>query len=152
GFGPGAGAGGQQMPDFQAEIEKRVPSFRTMTYAQLGVGFLLDFLLLAAGIGLLNMKSWARYLSIAYAILSLLNHIVGAVWQFGFLIPALDTALEALVQGNPQARPALSAAKIGMYVGVVIGHIFVIYPIFVLIAMLLPSVGRAFAEGGWDRD
>src|SRR5262249_38516438 len=112
----------------------------------------LGVLMVAAGVGLLKMMPWARTLSIIYAILSILSRVATAIYTIGYVLPATNAAMETLLQGNAQLAAALSTFKAITYAIFVISQVFIIYPLFVLIVMFLPSVRRAFAEGGWERD
>lgn len=94
--------------------------------------------LLVAGIGLLKMRSWARILSIVYAIYSIVMIIVSTVVNFFLLVQPL------LAQAKSQSGPA-AAGAIGGAIGGTIGGCFgVIYPICLLVFMLLPKVSAAF--------
>jgi hypothetical protein len=110
--------------------------------AWLKIGALLGILscaaLLAAGIGLLRLKSWARTLSLAYAIYSIAFGILGMVVNFIFLVrPMLDQAR--------QEQGTQAAGAIGGAIGASIGGCFgLIYPVLLLIFMLLPKVAAAF--------
>jgi hypothetical protein len=94
--------------------------------------------LLAAGIGLLCMKSWARILSIIYAIYAIVFGIAGTVANFFFMVrPMLEQAQQ---QQGPEA-----AAAIGGAIGGTIGGCFgLIYPVLLLIFMTRPKVVAAF--------
>ena len=94
--------------------------------------------LLAAGIGLLKLKSWARQLSIGYAIYAALMVIVGTVVNFFLLVrPLLEQAKQ---QHGPEAVGAIAGA-IGGTVG---GCLGLIYPVFLLVFMLRANVAAAF--------
>ena len=94
--------------------------------------------LLAAGIGLLCMKSWARILSIIYAIYAIVFGIAGTVANFFFMVrPMLEQAR--------QQQGAEAAAAIGGAIGGTIGGCFgLIYPVLLLIFMTRPKVAAAF--------
>jgi hypothetical protein len=94
--------------------------------------------LLAAGIGLLHLKPWARILSMAYAIYAILFGILGMVVNFIFMIqPMLEQARQ---QQGPEAAGAIGGA-----VGGTIGGCFgLIYPVLLLIFMTRPKVVAAF--------
>ena len=93
--------------------------------AWLKIGILLGILscaaLLAAGIGLLRLKSWARTLSIGYAIYAIAFGILGMMVNFIFLIrPMLDQARQ---QQGTQAAGAIGGA-IGASIGGCFGLIY----------------------------
>ena len=102
------------------------------------LGLLSCAALLAAGIGLLRLKSWARKLSVAYAIYAILFGILGTVVNFIFLVrPIIEHAQQ---QSGPEAAGAIGGA-IGGSVG---GCFGLIYPVLLLIFMLRPKVAAAF--------
>jgi hypothetical protein len=102
------------------------------------LGVLSCAALLAAGIGLLRLKSWARKLSIGYAIYAIVFGIIGMVVNFIFLIePMLK---EAQNQQGPEAAGAIGGAIGGSF-----GGCFgMIYPVLLLIFMMRPTVVAAF--------
>ena len=104
------------------------------------LGAIVCIALLAAGIGLLKLKPWARILSIAYAIYAIVFGIIGLVVNYFFLVqPMLQ---QAQGQQGPQA-----AAAIGGAIGGCIGGCFgMIYPILVLIFMTRPKIIAAFQQ------
>ena len=94
--------------------------------------------LLAAGIGLLKLKPWARLVSIAYAIYGVVMVVVGGVVNYFFLVQPL------LAQAHTQPGPA-AAAAIGGAIGGTLGSCFgLIYPVLLLIFMLRADVKAAF--------
>ena len=102
------------------------------------LGLLSCAALLAAGIGLLCLKSWARTLSIAYAIFAIVFGILGMVVNFIFLVrPLLEQA--------QQQHGTEAAGAIGGAIGGTIGGCFgLIYPVLLLIFMSRPKVAAAF--------
>jgi len=94
--------------------------------------------LLAAGIGLMMLKPWARLVSIGYAIYAIVFGIVGMVINFFFLVrPMIEHAQQ---QSGPEAAVAIGGA-----VGGTIGGCFgLIYPIVLLIFMFRANVVGAF--------
>jgi hypothetical protein len=114
------------------------PAYAAWIKACIPLGLLSCAVLLAAGIGLLRLKSWARTLSIAYAIYALVFGIVGMVVNFIFVTqPMIDQAHQ---QQGPEAGGAMGAA-IGGSIG---GCFGLIYPVLLLIFMLRPTVVAAF--------
>ena len=114
------------------------PTYAAWLKLCIPLGLLSCLALLAAGIGLLRLRSWARTLSIAYAIYAIVFGLVGTVVNFLFLVrPFLE-------QGRQQQGPEAMGA-IGGAIGGVIGGCFgLIYPVVLLIFMLRPKVAAAF--------
>ncbi len=93
--------------------------------------------LIAAGIGLLQLRPWARVLSIVYGIFSIVVGIVGmmvnAVFVFGPMITRART-------GGPEA----AASLVGLTAGTIGGIIGMVYPILLLVFMTRPRIRDAF--------
>ena len=131
-------------PPSSGEIMKyyddNVPGYRVFTYGGMAVDLLLNLLLLAAGIGLLSVQPWARWLSLGYAPISILYHIGTFIYQLVLVMPAT----QKLYAQNPALQGMSSFLNFTTGFGLVIGLVFMLYPIVVLIIMLLPSTGAAF--------
>lgn len=136
---------GQPPPPPNAnEINKymndHVPGYLAYTVIALVLSFLLDIMLISGGIGLLNMHPWARWLSLAYAPLSILVRLVGFVYQLVWVMPAM----ESLYAKNPAMKGMSSIISISSGIGAFVNLLFIIYPITVLVILLLPSTAAAF--------
>jgi hypothetical protein len=114
------------------------PAYASWMKLSLVLGVPVAVVLLAAGIGLLKLKPWARIVSIAYGIYAIVMVLAGMVVNYIFLLrPMLQ---EAQQQQGPQAATAIGGA-----VGGTFGSCFgLIYPILLLIFMLRPNVVAAF--------
>jgi hypothetical protein len=94
--------------------------------------------LLAAGIGLLLLKEWARILSIIYAIAAIIFGLIGVAMNFIFLLRPL------LGQAAGTRGPA-AAGAFGGAIGASFGGCFgLIYPVLLLIFMTRPKITAAF--------
>jgi hypothetical protein len=102
------------------------------------LGVLSCSALLAAGIGLLYLKSWARILSIIYAIYAIVFGITGMVVNFIFMVQPM------LEQARQEQGPEAAAATGGAIGGTIGGCFGLIYPILLLIFMTRPKVAAAF--------
>lgn len=99
------------------------------------IGFLAACALIAAGIGLLQMKQWGRVLSIAYGVLAIVMGLTGTVVNaLCVFAPLMERA------SGPEAAAAIGGA-IG---GIVGGCIGLIYPVLLIIFMTRPAVRDAF--------
>jgi hypothetical protein len=94
--------------------------------------------LLAAGIGLLLLKEWARKLSLGYAIYAIVMALVGVVINLVFVFPRLMKEV-----GGKQGPEAVGA-QIGMIAGVAGGVLGLIYPALLWFFMTRPHVRAAF--------
>ena len=104
------------------------------------MNLLIDVMLLSAGIGLLKMKPWARTLSIVYAPISILFHIVTFIYQIVYVVPATREMYERYT-----AFAGFSSVMgFTMLAGVCLSLVVVVYPIVVLVIMLKRSTVAAF--------
>jgi hypothetical protein len=122
--------------------EQKVPAAKAYHVINQVLNWVLSFLMIASGLGLLAMHSWARWLAVGYAALSLLLHCVVAIYTIAFLNPAMQEAFQQMpVQDQQRLQPILTVSLVVAYAMV---FVMPIYPIAVLVVMLLPSTGRAF--------
>ena len=127
--------------DFNNPVVKLIhenAAYATFLKISILLGIPICLALLAAGIGLLNMKSWARILSIVYAIYAIVSGMIGIVVNFfAMVMPMIE-------QAHQEQGPA-AAAAIGGAIGGTLGGCFgLIYPVLLLIFMLLPKTAAAF--------
>jgi hypothetical protein len=130
---------------FLAPADSNNPSIRMLyenpAYAAwlklcIPLGLLSCTVLLVAGIGLLCLKSWARTVSIAYAIYDICMHILSTAVSSIFLFqPFLK---------NHQDSEAAATAMFGLIGGGTAVCLGLIYPILLLVFMLRPTVAAAF--------
>jgi hypothetical protein len=141
-------AGGPDIFAQQKAMVDAIPGYAAFNYAQMAVSLVVGILLVVAGVGLLSMKPWARTLSIVYAVISILNHIVELGYQFGVVVPNMDAAMQKMFEGDPNLKAA--GANLGGFgtasavVGALFGAAFIAYPIAVWIVMTRPAVVAAF--------
>lgn len=120
------------------KIMRDNPNYAAWIKLTIPLGLLACAVLLAAGIGLLLMKAWARKLSLAYAIYAILLGLAGMVMNYLFLLQPLMA--EAAQKRGPEAAGAMG----GVIGGSVGGCFGLIYPILLLIFMTRPKVVAAF--------
>ena len=119
-------------------IMRESPAYAAWLKLTIPLGLLACVVLLAAGIGLLRLKSWARKVSIGYAIYAIAFGLLGMAMNFIFLLRPMFE--EAQRRQGPEAAGAIGGA-----VGGTIGGCFgLIYPILLLIFMTRPKVVAAF--------
>lgn len=114
------------------------PAYRLFTQVTVGLGFIAAIVLIIAGIGLLQTKSFGRTLSIGYSIYAILSGIVGLVMSFVFLVKPLLEQAQAAGSGPEQA-----GAIGGMIGGLFGGCLGMAYPILLLIFMCRRNVVEA---------
>jgi len=114
------------------------PTYAAWMKISIPLGLLSSAALLAAGIGLLQLKPWARLLSIVYALYALVMVLASTVVNYVFLLQPM------MQQAHGKSGPEAGAA-IGGAIGGMIGGCFgLLYPVVLLIFMLLPKVSAAF--------
>jgi hypothetical protein len=97
--------------------------------------------MIAGGIGLFFMQSWARWLTVAYGGFSLFSRCVYVVYYAVVVVPIVREAGAAYIaNGNPDMDSGLWALKYGPFMGLALG----LYPLLVIILLLLTPVSRAF--------
>src|SRR5262249_9467287 len=70
-------------------LGQHLPSYNAFQGVNLVASGALGVMMVVSGIGLLGLRPWARTLSLVYAGLSILNHLVSAIYVFGFYLPAM---------------------------------------------------------------
>jgi len=118
------------------------PSYSAWIKLTIPLGLAGCLVSMAAGIGLLYLKPWARWLSIVYAAGSIVFGALGLVVNYVLLFgPLLE---EASNKGGPESAGAIGGA-IGGSIG---GVVSLIYPILLLIFMTRANVAAAFRPAG----
>jgi hypothetical protein len=120
---------------------ERIPLYQAYSVTNRVLSTLFCIVLVAAGIGLLLMQSWARWLSVGYAVLSILTNMGVFVYTIAFFIPADHEAFRRLPPQSDQEQLAYNIANVVAPAG---PCVMMLYPAVVLIVLLLPSVGAAF--------
>jgi hypothetical protein len=153
------GAGGQENPGVLLQRKlAELPGQPGFTYGELAANLVLDVALVAAGIGLLQMRPWARTLSLIYAPLSIVNRLVGVVYSLVVVIPALDGIIRQMLDEMNRHRPAqapnfpidtfANTMKMVMIGSTVLSALVIAYPIVVLILLNRPAIKAAFFGEG----
>ena len=139
------GKGAEKMERLQKRLQEameQAPGQKVFQLVSLGVNFTLSVMLIVAGIGLLQMRSWARWLSVVYAVVDLVYLAATVVFYFVVTQPAMEGVRQELENIDPgMAQLFQTIFAVG---SVVAPLVTLIYPTVVLIIMLLPGVGRAF--------
>jgi hypothetical protein len=146
-FGPKmAGPDGEDQLGSMQSLEARIPGYQAMQYAQLSAGLILSGVMIVAGLGLVLMRPWGRYLSIVYALISILTHIAVDIYNFAYFAPGMQSLMRDTAGRDPQLAKTGFGPMMESFVliGPILQALLVIYPIAVLIIMLLPSVRAAF--------
>jgi hypothetical protein len=114
------------------------PTYALWMKFSASAGLVVCVLLMAAGIGLLMLKPWARGLSIFYGIYAIVMGIVGTAVNYFYLVqPIIERAQQ---KQGPEAAAAIGGA-IGGTIG---GCVGLIYPVLLLVFMTRPKIVAAF--------
>src|SRR5438105_9259900 len=133
-----------EMPEKIQKAADEVPGAQALKVASLVQDTVLSVCLLVAGIGLLRMRAWGRSLSLLYAVLSILYKIGSIVYILLYTLPAMQGLAKEFADGDPQSKFMGLSLQFGAYFAVLSLAAQMLYPVFVLIAMLVPSVAAAF--------
>lgn len=113
-------------------------SYAVWLKLSIGWGLSSCAVLLAAGAGLLGLKSWGRTLSMVYAMLA----IVFALMAMGINLWLMIQPL--FEQTRPNQELAVAGALGGPVSGTIGGLFWLLYPILLLTFMLRPKVAAVF--------
>jgi hypothetical protein len=130
-------AGRHAFPPPPLMLLERHPVALAWTLASIPLGLVATGVLIAAGIGLLKMKPWARTASIVWAIYGIVAGPIGIIVNF---VAMSSELADAGHRGGPEAVGAVA----GMVGGTIGGCIGLIYPAILLIFMFRRSVVQAF--------
>jgi hypothetical protein len=133
--------------DAEAILNRKAPGYHVLEVGDIGVSLLANGILIAAGVGLLLMRSWARITSIAWAVVMLLMKVLLAAYYVLVVFPALSEAFQTVLADVPaQERRTVESFISIMKGALVAGPCLVsLYAVVVLIVMLLPGVAAAFS-------
>jgi hypothetical protein len=130
----------QAMAKYWQAMKQELPEVVAIETARSSVGLLLAVMLIVAGIGLLNLKSWGRTLSLVYAVLMILFQLAGLLWTLLFFNP-VNTKLQGQIAGVGGNQ---TASDVGAVVGSIIG---MAYAVVLLIMLMTSGVAGAFRPG-----
>ncbi len=131
-------------------LDQKAPWHKTWTVVEAVLTFALSLTMIVAGVGLLGMKSWGRWMSVLYAVVSIATTLFTVYYAFSYAVPAQQEAVRQMPADDPQEK---QGEEWGLKIGPYVPLLFLIYPSIVLLVMLLPSTGKAFSEDrGEDED
>jgi hypothetical protein len=139
-----AGPPGQPNPFAEmAGMYNSIPGFIPYTLVTTLLGSVFCILLLVAGIGLLGMKPWARWICIIYAIYTILGTGVGLIYTATVVTPAVEAWQKDFAKRmGGAAQPTPGFNEVTMVCSAVLG---VAYGVVLLIVLNLPHVRAAFS-------
>jgi hypothetical protein len=128
-------------------LEREVPHGLAIEMSRAVLVLVLSAVLLIAGIGLLHMQGWARWLSLGYAVLAILLNIGWAFFEMVVMMPAVQRC-QAMLGQQPGGGGAAqqSAHAVGAAAGVIgAASLTIIYALILAVLLLLPNVSEAFS-------
>lgn len=140
----------QNLRETQRIVREEVWGYETFKIVDVCASFLLSAMLVGCGWGLLQMKSWARWGSIAFAVIAILYTLVATVYSVVCVIPVTDEInakmVKTLQESDPDKAQSLEMVnQMGNVLQIGGGAcLTLIYPLVVLAIMFSPPVRSAF--------
>jgi hypothetical protein len=144
------GGGPNPVAQLMERLNKECPGYQFVEGGR-SVGVLvLGIVLIAAAIGLLQMQSWARWTTVAYAALAIPLHVGYLGYELAVVMPATQRIQSTLQMGGGFGAPQNPGQQAGQQAGTAFGvvaaaGISILHAGANLVVMLLPAVGAAFA-------
>jgi hypothetical protein len=109
------------------------------------LGTLGGAVLVAAGVGLLRCKNWARVTVLAWGVFHLLNAFYAAYMTVYYVLPATQKALAAQMkaQGGPGSDVAVQIGSAAGMIGAAMGILFAIAVVVALIILVTRPQAKA---------
>jgi hypothetical protein len=146
------GGGGNETVNVLEAISKEAPHWLEVQFARSTLFIILSLLVLVASVGLLNMKGWARVLSIIYGLAACALHIPWAIYQAVYVMPAMQKLMAKGAMPGAGPANAGAATGAGYFVLGLILVVFVGHALALLGVMFMPTVSQAFAGQNERRD
>ncbi len=146
----------QQLAErLEAYLDQKVPQAKGMIIANLAVGVIFSTILVIGGIGLLNLRSWARTLSLVYAFFSLAQKVIAFWWLAEYFAPALRDFAQELARApiDPETLSLAETLSRGADRLPYLALLAMIYPVLAIIILVMPKTSAAFRgqEGQGDQ-
>ncbi|MEE2935664.1 MAG: hypothetical protein VYA84_06665 [Planctomycetota bacterium] len=115
------------------------PAYRLVTGVIGTLDLFLCTALVAAGLGLLKMRAWARQVSLVYAAYTIIAAAISSVVQYSIIyLPLIEN-----VAGD--AIGAGGASALGIVLAVSVACVGMTYPLAILFYFFRPGIRRKFA-------
>jgi hypothetical protein len=132
--------------ELQRQMEEHVPGNAILTPIAPFLVLFVGTLLIVDGIGLIRVQQWARRVCIGYAVYLIGQTVLSTIYNLIWVFPVMQRWADDYARNNPPpAAIAAMGAKIGMYLGLFFGILYIAYAIFLLVVMFQPHVKAAFA-------
>jgi hypothetical protein len=124
-------------------LDNTVPSWRIVETGKPIVHMLISILAIAAGVGLLFRKKWARWLTVAVAVMTIPLHVSYVIYDLTILLPAQE-AYTASIAKAPGAFAPPPGFSTGQKIGIIAaGSFWTIVALVMLVCMVLPATSEA---------
>jgi hypothetical protein len=137
--------GGMDTLALEKELQVRAPAYTAFVWGTAGITFLLHIVLLLAGIGLLQMRSWSRPLCILFAVLTIPLQLGSMIYTIAFINPVMREYMNK--QFNQAGKKSVDLPEWAFDLGAVFGALVgMTYAVILLIFALRPAMGRQLAS------
>jgi hypothetical protein len=131
--------------DTREEMEKHAPGYKSFMLAEAVVALLLQFAMIAGGIGLLLMRGWSWWLSVAWAGLRLVVQCLTLLYLWFTAIPAANQMVKEVPRDDKGVCSSLVNGNTLYHVfWALFAVVFLLYPLLILVLLMLPPVRRSF--------
>ena len=129
-------------------LQREVPAYVGVEVGNFALGLALAGLLIISGIGLLRMRSWARWTSVIYGIATIVRSIAYFVFTVTIINPIAERWSEDFLRRQPKGTPNFSGNSVfNAIVGSGQVLVSVAFSVVLLVIMFVPSVRAAFGRG-----
>jgi hypothetical protein len=130
---------------YRQRLEEADPWVKTLDPVHASISLLLlPLLLVVAGVGLLMMRKWGWWASVAFGVLCLLVQIYYILFTLLYVFPTGGRVVEELLPDYPTLAGAAPLLRLMPALNAVLSALIMLYPAVVLLIMMLPSVRAAF--------
>ncbi len=126
-------------------MARELPSYPVVFIGSFALSLVLNTALLVSGIGLLNMRGWARLMAIVYAVVTIVYQIGGVVYALAYSIPTLHRWNEDFHRRLNLPPGSAGGGPGNEILSVFVGVLIAVYAIILLVMMFKPNVRAAFA-------
>ena len=141
--------------EIEEALQADVPGYQVVGAANKILGLGEAVALLCAGIGLLNLRFWARTLALWTCLVAISHTLFQAVYQSVFVLPALNRVFREVVPGilmNPRAAGDFEAADflrlvmtLTVIAWVIVYVVLIVYLVIIMVLLCRRNVRPAFA-------
>jgi hypothetical protein len=143
--------GGQQTTrvyDTREEMEAQAPGHTYVVFGSAVADLTFHLAMIAGAIGMLRLRAWGWWLSLAWALLRLLYQVAMAYYLWTVAMPAANRVVQMVPHDADGTCGSLANGNTFYHLGwALFATGFAVYPLIILILMILPPVKAAFVQG-----